>query len=1109
MSNHSGSTVWLIGVLVLLGLVVTFAAENDPPLLLQSPTLSASHIVFVYAGDLWSVRREGGDAIRLTTGVGLESAPIFSPDGRQVAFTGQYDGNTDVYVVSAAGGVPRRLTYHPAADTAVGWTPDGRRIVFRSGRNSYANFNRLFTVSLEGGFPEPLPLPMGEQASYSPDGTRLAYVPYWNRAGSPTMFIAWKRYRGGRASPIWIARLADSSVEPVPRKDSNDHTPMWVGNRIYFLSDRAGRTSLFVYDTVRKNVTQLIRDPGSDILSAAAGPGAIVIEQLGRLNLYDLESGQLRKLDIRVRGDFPSVRPRYQNVARSITAAAISPTGLRAAFEARGEILTVPAEKGDIRNLTQTPGTAERYPAWSPDGKWIAYFSDESGEYELHLREQSGLGERRTIALGDPPSFFYSPIWSPDSKKIAYHDKRLNLWYVDLEKGTPVRVDTDLYDKPFRTLDPAWSPDSRWIAYTRQLRNHLRAVFVYSLETGRATQLTDGMSDCRFAQFDLSGKYLYFTASTDYGPTIGWLDMSSFNRPVSRSVYIAVLRKDLPSPLAHQSDEEKVKEEKKEEPKPSATEAAAGQKPEPQEKPEAGRAKKEDTKVEIDFAGIHQRILALPIPARNYVGVQVAKAGILFLAEAPPVPGFGAEGFTVHRFDLEKRKLDRFLEAVSAFHVSANGDKLLYAQRQRWFIAGTAQPPRPGEGALNLEPMEVRVDPRAEWRQMYREVWRIQRDFFYDPNHHGLDIRAAEHRYARYLDGIAHRADLTYLFGDMLGEMAVGHMYIAGGDLPAPPQVRGGLLGADYTIANGRYRFARVYDGENWNPQLRAPLTQPGVNVQAGEYLLAVNGRNLTAADNLYAFFEATADTAVVLRVGPHPDGTGSREVTVVPVASETGLRNLAWIEDNRRKVEQLSNGRLAYVYLPNTASAGYTNFNRYYFSQTDKQGAVIDERFNGGGTAADYIIDSLRRPLLNYWTTRDGADFTTPLGSIYGPKVMIINEFAGSGGDAMPWYFRAAGIGPLVGKRTWGGLVGIYDYPPLLDGGFVTSPRVAFWNPNGTWDVENHGVAPDIEVEFDPALWRQGQDPQLERAVQVVLEALRKTPPPQHKKPAYPNFHK
>lgn len=1099
--------ILLVGIATFC-LAVTFAAESNPPLLLQSPALSRTNIVFVYAGDLWIVSREGGDAVRLTTGVGLEYGPVFSPDGSQVAFTGQYDGNTDVYVVSAEGGVPRRLTYHPAADTAVGWTPDGRKIIFRSSRNSYAGFNRLFTISAEGGFPEQLPLPMGEQASYSPDGTRLAYVPFWNRAGSPTTFIAWKRYRGGRAAPIWIARLADSTVESIPRKDSNDHTPMWVGNRIYFLSDRAGRTSLFAYDTVRKTVTQLIRDPGSDILSASAGPGAIVIEQLGSLSLYDMESGRLRKLDIRVRGDLPGVRPRYEKVSDNISSAAISPTGQRAVFEARGEILTVPAEKGDIRNLTQTPGAAERYPAWSPDGKWIAYFSDESGEYELHLREQSGLGELKKISLGQPPSYFYSPVWSPDSKKIAYHDKRLNLWYVDIEKGAPVKVDTDLYDKPFRTLDPAWSPDSRWIAYTRQLRNHLRAVFVYSLETGKATQLTDGMSDCRFAQFDKDGKYLYFTASTDYAPTIGWLDMSSFNRPVSRSVYITVLRKDLPSPLAHQSDEEKVKEEKKEESKSASGEVATPKTETPQ-KPEAGKEKNEETKVEIDFDGINQRILALPIPARNYVGMQAGKSGILFLAETAPVPGFGAQGLTLHRFDLEKRKVDRFLERINDFDVSANGEKLLYAQGPRWYIVGTAQPPKPGDGSLNTENMEVRVDPRAEWRQMYREVWRIQRDFFYDPNYHGLDIRAAERDYAKYLDGIAHRADLTYLFGDMLGEMSVGHMYIGGGDLPEAPQVRGGLLGADYTIEHGRYRFARIYDGENWNPQLRAPLTQPGVNVRAGEYLLEVNGRNLTAAENIYAFFEATADKAVVIRVGPNPDGTGSREVTVVPVASETGLRNLAWIEDNRRKVDALSNGRLAYVYLPNTAGAGYTNFNRYYFSQTDKQGAVIDERFNGGGTAADYIIDYMRRPLLNYWTTREGADFTTPLGSIYGPKAMIINEFAGSGGDAMPWYFRAAGIGPLVGKRTWGGLVGIYDYPPLLDGGFVTSPRVAFWNPNGTWDVENHGVAPDVEVEFDPALWRQGQDPQLERAVQVVLEALRKNPPPQHKKPAYPNFHK
>jgi tricorn protease len=434
---------------------------------------------------------------------------------------------------------------------------------------------------------------------------------------------------------------------------------------------------------------------------------------------------------------------------------------------------------------------------------------------------------------------------------------------------------------------------------------------------------------------------------------------------------------------------------------------------------------------------------------------------------------------------------------------------MLFRQEQRWTIASTTTPLRPGEGVLRTADLEARVDPKAEWQQMYKEVWRIQRDFLYDPGAHGLDLKAAEARYRPYLDSVAHRGDLSYLFDEMLGELVLGHTYVSGGDMPQPTRVQVGLLGADYKIENGRYRVVRVYNGENWNPQLRAPLTQPGVNVTPGAYILAVNGREVRAADSIYSFFEATAGKSVVLRVGPNPDGSGSREVTVVPVANETGLRNLAWVEGNRRKVEELTGGRVAYVYLPDTASGGYTNFNRYYFAQVGREAVVVDERYNGGGQAADYIIDYLRRPLMNYWTTREGLDFTTPQGGIFGPKAMIINEFAGSGGDAMPWYFRKAGLGPLIGKRTWGGLVGIYDYPQLIDGGQVTAPRLAFWNPNGTWDVENNGVAPDIEVELDPKAWREGKDPQLEKAVEVVLEALKKNPPPKHKKPAYPNYHR
>lgn len=1070
-------------------------SQSDKPTLFQKPTINKTHVVFVYAGDLWIVPREGGDARRLTTGVGVEFDPIFSPDGATIAFTGEYDGNTDVYTVPAAGGVPRRLTYHPGIDNAVNWTPDGKAILFRSGRSSAsARYNKLFSMPVDGGFPTELPLPMGEEGSFSADGARIAYVPFWNRRPVPYAFISWKRYGGGLAPPIWIAKLSDSSIEKLPREKSNDFNPMWIGNRIYFISDRNGPNTLFHYDLTSKRVSEAIPNKGLGIRRANAGPGAIVYEQFGEIHIYDTDSGRTRKLDIRLNGDLTGVRPRFQNVQSVATNASISATGKRAVFEARGEIFTVPAEKGDVRNLTRSPGVADRYPAWSPDGKWIAYFSDASGEYALHLSDQTGLGEVKKISMGNPPSYFYNPTWSPDSKKIAYHDKRLNLWYVDIEKGTPVKVATNYYDHPVRSMDPAWAPDSKWIAFTLHLKSQLHAAFVYSLDTSKSTQITDGLSDVRFPVFDKGGKYLYFTASTDLRQTTGWLDMSSSGLPVTRSIYVMVLPKDAPSPLAPESDEEK------DAPAAAATGAPAAKPPE-----------KKDVVVTIDFENIGQRILALPMPVRNYVGIAAGKAGVLFIVEAPTVPLPGLTGAVVQKWETEKRRAEKFLENITNFDVSANGEKILYQQTNRWFITGTATLPKPGEGALNLATMEVQVDPRAEWAQMYHEAWRIQRDFLYDPGAHGLDLKAAEKKYSVYLPAVAHRSDLNYLFDDMLGELSLGHTYVGGGDSPQATAVPGGLLGADYKIENGRYRIAKIYNGENWNPQLRAPLTQPGVNVSTGDYLISVNGRDLRAGENIYKLFESTANESVVIKVSANADGTNAREATVVPVASESQLRFFDWIEGNRRKVDQMTGGKVAYVYMPNTGGTGggWTYFNRYFFAQVGKEGVVVDERFNGGGLVADYVIDYLRRPLLSYWHTREGADFTTPFAAIFGPKAMVINEFAGSGGDAMPWMFRKAAIGPLVGKRTWGGLVGVYDYPPLIDGGGVTAPRLAFWNPNGTWDVENNGVAPDVEVEHDPKAVREGRDPQLEKAVEWVLDSLKKNPLPQHKRPPYPNYHK
>ncbi len=1107
-----------LALLMCAGAAANARQVPERPLLLQKPTVSRTQIVFSYAGDLWSVGREGGDARRLTTGVGAETDPQFSPDGQWVAFTGEYDGNVDAYVVEAGGGVPRRLTYHPGADTVQGWTPDGKQVLFSSSRNSYSNFARLFTVGLDGGFPVELPLPMASRGSLSPDAARLAYEPLTRWQPD------WKRHRGGQTSPIWLAQLSDSSVEKLPRENSNDTNPMWVGDKVYFLSDRGGPVTLYSYDVRTKQVSRLVENTGLDIKSASAGPGAIVYEQFGSINLFDLKSGRSSRVPVRVAGDVTSVRPRFERVGSRISNVKLSPTGARAVFEARGEILTVPAEKGDVRNLTNTVGVMERDPAWSPDGRWVSYFSDESGEYALHLREQTGAGEVKKINLGNPPSFFYSPTWAPDSKKIAFYDKRMNLWYVDVAKGTPVKVDTNPFGLRNDVLEPVWAPDSRWIAYIRQLDNRLRAVFAYNVEKATTHQLTDGMSDARYIDFDKSGKYLFFTASTNLGPSFSFAEMSTFPHQSSRAVYAIVLPNNIPSPVGPESDEEKLAAEAAAAaaatptPEGGGAGAAPGATPTPAQTPNASGpgakpAKKEPDPVRFDLEAIDQRIVPLPAPSRDYVGLVAGKAGTFFLLERLPAGAsgpVGLPGFVVHKFDMEKRKLDKVTEGVTAFEVSANGEKMLFRVGfGNWTIASTTQPLKPGEGVIRTNDMEVYVDPKAEWRQMFNEVWRGQRDFFYDPNLHGVDIAAMKKTYEPYLESVAHRADLTYLFREMLNNISVGHMFIAGGDQPRPNFVEGGLLGADYKIENGRYRFAKVYNGESWNPGLRAPLTQPGVNVKAGEYLLAVGGREVRAADNVDSFFEGKAGKQVLIKVGPNPDGSGAREVIVVPVGSETALRNRDWIESNRRKVDKASNGRLAYVYVPNTSGPGYESFNRYFFAQTQKDGAVIDERFNGGGALADYIVNYLSRPVLNYIHFREGRDIPTPLGAIYGPKAMIINELAGSGGDALPWYFRKMKIGPLVGKRTWGGLVAAFPMPQLMDGGFVTAPDAAIYGLEGEWEVENRGVAPDVEVEFDPAAWRQGRDPQLDKAVEWLLAELERNPPKKYQRPPYPNGQK
>lgn len=1082
-----------------LAVPAAFAA-NTSLHLLHSPAMNRTQIVFSYAGDLWTVGRQGGNAARLTSGAGIEDNPVFSPDGETIAFTGEYDGNVDVYTMPATGGVPRRITYHPGVDYSVGWTPDGKSILLRSSRQSFSRYSQLFTTAPGQGLPTALPLPMAFSGAYSPDGRRMVYAPLdgGQFGRTPARWVAWNRYRGGEASYLWIVNFADLSIEKIPRTDSNDINPMWVGDKIYFLSDRNGPMTLFRYDTASRAVTELIKNNGTAIRAASAGPGGIVYEQFGQIQFYDLASGKSRLVPIEIDADVSEVRPRFQNVEREARNGRISPTGVRAVFEAHGEIVTVPVEKGDIRDLTNTPGVMERTPVWSPDGQSIAYFSDESGEYALHIQSQTGEGTVKKIPLAGQSRFYFAPHWSPDSKQIAFSDNALNLWRADVAGGKVTKVDTDYsypYEEPDR--DIAWSPDSKWIAYAKFLRNRLHVIDLYSLESGQSMQVTDGMSDARYPAFDRDGQYLFFTASTNYGPGAHPLDMTSDEHEVTRSIYALVLPADAASPVAPESDEEKPAEAKPAETKSDNKDTAA---PKP---------------VRIDLTGMAQRIVALPIPARDYTSLASGKAGQIYLLESIPndLQAAGQSGDVLSKFDLKTRKVEKLAEGVSAFDLSANGEKILLGMRRgtavQWSIVPANAPVKAGEGTLRLAAMEVKVDPIAEWKQMYREVWRIERSYFYDPNLHGLDANAEEKKYEPYLGSLTSRDDLNYIFQEMLGNITSSHLRGGGGTVPRGKTVPGGLLGADYEIVNGKYRLRKIYTGESWNPQLRAPLSGPGIKVKEGEYILSVNGRPLSGADDVNALLEGTSGKRAVLRVGPDPSGANARDVTVTPVANEQSLRNLAWIEGNRRKVDELSGGKLAYVYMPDTGQGGLTSFNRYFFAQTDKQGVVLDERYNGGGQVADYIIDVLNRPLLSWNLFRYGSVQRTPAGSIQGPKVMITNEFAGSGGDMMPWMFHYTKTGTLVGKRTWGGLIGVLEFPTLMDGGTVTAPNVRIFSPTGEWIAENKGVPPDVEVELDPKSVSEGHDPQLERAVSIALDKLKENPPPGPRQPPYPDYQR
>ncbi|MEX2604053.1 MAG: PDZ domain-containing protein [Gracilimonas sp.] len=1034
--------------------------------LLREPTISETSIVFVHANDLWKVDKTGGDAIRLTSNIGGEGNPHFSPDGSMIAFSGQYDGNSDVYVIPAVGGSPKRLTWHPGADIVNGWTPDGE-ILFRSTRTARpTQLNKFWKVRPEGGMPEVLPIPRAASGEISEDGKYIAYNPitFWDPE--------WRNYRGGQAQPIWIVNLENFELVQTPRTDNERHTdPVWLDGVVFYLSERDFANNIWSFNPETGEEKQWTFHTDFDAKTLDAGFGMIVYEYGGYLHLLDPENGETKQLEINVAGDMSYGRTRWEEPsAYNLENAAISPTGKRAVFQFRGEIITVPKEHGTWRNLSNSSASAERYPVWSPDGNQIAWFSDKSGEYTLMISDQFGLEEPKMIELPNP-TFYFRPDWSPDGKYIAYTDTDYNLWYVNVESGNAKKVDTDGYAHPNRTLNPVWSPDSKWIAYVKLLDNQFKAVHVHNIESGETHQLTDGMSDAITPVWSEDGKYLYFLASTDYGLNTGWLDMSSYNMPVTRAMYMIVLSDDDPSPLLPKSDDE---------------EASDGEKSEEDE--EKGKVK-EDVKVIIDLDGIAARTLAVNIPERNYTGLLPGPGGDVFYAESVP-----NEGTRLHKYDLEKREGSLFLGSMNESVVSQDRKNLLYRSGGSWGIVGTdSGEKKAGDGSLSISDIKIKVEPQEEFHQIFRDGWRFMRDFLYVDNMHGAPWNDVYEWYAPWVDHVKHRSDLNYVLDIMSGEVAVGHSYVAGGDFPDLEDVQAGLLGADISIQNGAFRIDKIYTGESWNPDLSAPFSGPGIEVHEGDYILAVNGEDLDPESNFYIYFEGTVNRQVQLLVNDRPNKNDARLVTVVPISSEYGLRTRDWVESNRRMVDEMSGGKLAYVWVPNTGCGGYQYFNRYYFAQQDKLGAVIDERNNGGGSAADYMVDIMARELHGFFNSKAGdrKPFTTPGAGIWGPKVMVINERAGSGGDLLPFLFRKMEIGPLVGAKTWGGLVGTWDTPPFVDGGRFVAPRGGFYNLDGEWDVEGEGIAPDIEVMQKPKEVINGHDPQLESAVNEAMRLL------------------
>lgn len=1054
---------------ILLFLSMSFAYSQGTRLLRQ-PDLSDSHVTFTYGSDLWIVNKTGGEAKRLTSTPAVESNPYFSPDGQWIAFSSNRSGTSNVYIVSVEGGMSKQLTWHPSGSEVRGWTNDGKSVLFASGRDTAPrSYNRLYTVSTNGGLPTLVSEQWGHDGHFSPNGKQMIVdkMDRWD--------VEWRAYRGGQNTPLIILDLESNEEQLLPNDSTTDIQPIWMNDKIYFLSDRDLVANIWSYDPASKALDQITKFKGSDVKWLSGHNGTLVYEREGYLHTMNLNSNNTTQLNIEVIGDFPWVEVQWENVTNRAESASLSPNGKRVIIESRGDIFTVPIEFGDSRNISSSSAVADRRPIWSPKGDQIAWFTDENRKnYELVISNQDGTEIISNISIGES-KLAWNPSWSPDGNHIAFVDDDVRLRVVDLKSKKIKTIDVGGNNLERGSIELRWSPDSKWLAYEKSAENNFRQIFLWSSDSGKSQAITDSFADSFSPTWDLNKKQLYFLASTNVALGSGWANTSSMTAEPSYAAYVVNLDAADDSPFKPKSDEEKVEEDSSEDKKED-------------DKDKSKDKKKEESSLKIDFENIARRTLALPIPTRNYSYILAGPANSAFIAERVP----NGRGLTLHKFDLKKQEAKEFTTGASGTYITPNGKHMLVRLNGSWKLASTSGANAKSAKSIKVN-LQMKLDRLAEWDQLFEEAWRYERDYFYDPNIHDRNWNTVYKRYAPLVPYVRHRADLNYIFDQMNGELSVGHSFVGGGDYPSIERNQVGLLGADFTLENNRYKIRRIYTTENWNPGLSGPLDAPGVNINEGQYLVGINNKELKSTDNIYELLDGTSGKQTVLHLNSSPKFEGHWTETVEPIRSENSLRQRTWVEDNRRMVDKLSNGRLGYIWVPNTGGPGFVSFNRYYFAQQDKEGAVIDERFNGGGLLDDYMVDLMTRSLRAGLTNEvpNGKPMKLPAG-ILGPKVLLINELAGSGGDFFPWVFRQQKAGKLIGMRTWGGLVKSSTHYLLIDGGRLTSPDNAVFDPiNNKFIAENIGVPPDIEVRQDAKSLSQGKDPQLERAVSELMKQL------------------